>query len=100
MKTNITRATVTDKHNIVTVRLIGYDYKETAWAMIQLMDCTTYMHKPATIIAVDSDNYTISFKGTDGPTIMAFMREVIGFDETVETMTENGIACQWKMSNW
>ena len=98
--TNITRAIVTDKNNTVTIRLVGYDYKETAWTMVQLMDCATYMDKPATIVAVDADNYSISLKNTDGVTMMAYMREIIGFDETVETMTDNGIACQWELTNW
>lgn len=97
---NITRAIVTDRNNTVTVRLVGYDYKDIAWKMVQLMDAATYMDKPATIIAVDSDNYSISFKNTDGVTIMAFMREHIGFDEIVETMKDNGIACQWELTNW
>ena len=100
MTTEITKAVVTHRNNITTVRLVGYDYKEIAWKMVLLMDATTYTGKPAAIIAVDSDNYSISFKNIDGPTIMAFMREVIGFDEVVETMTENGIACQWEMINW
>ena len=100
MSNNITRAVVTDKNNTVTVRLVGYEYKDIAWKMVQLMDAATYMDKPATIIAVDSDNYSISFKNTDGVTIMAFMREYIGFDEIVETMKDNGIACQWELTNW
>lgn len=100
MSNNITRATVTDKNKVVTVKLVGYDYKATAWAMIQLMDAVTYRDKPAEIIAVDSDNFTINFKNTDGPTVMALMRELVDFDEIVETMTENGIACQWELTNW
>lgn len=100
MKNNITRAIVTDRHNTTTIRLVGYDYKDIAWAMVQLMDTATYLDKPATVIAVDADNYSISLKGIDGVTIMAYMRELIGFDETVETMVENGIACQWEMTNW
>ena len=100
MSKNITKAVVTDKNNTVTVRLVGYDYKDIAWKMVQLMDTATYMDKPATIIAVDSDNYSISLKNTDGVTMMAFMREHIGFDEIVETMTSNGIACQWELTNW
>ena len=100
MSKNITKAVVTDKNNAVTIRLVGYDYKDIAWTMVQLMDCATYMDKPATITAVDADNYSISLKGTDGVTMMAFMREIISFDEVVETMANNGIACQWELINW
>ena len=98
---NITRAIITDRNNITTIRLVGYEYKEIATVMVQIMDmATTWADKPATIIAVDFDSYSISFKGVDGITIMAYTREFVQFDETVELMRENGIACQWEMSNW
>lgn len=104
MRTEITKVTVTNRHDIVTVKLVGYDYKEIAWTMIQLMDCATHREHwtdtPATIVAVDSDFDSVSFKDIDAVTIMAFMRELVDFDEIVETMTNNGIACQWELTNW
>ena len=104
MRTEIRRAVVTDRDNTVTVELVGYDYKEIAWVVVQLMDCATHREHwtdtPATIVAVDSDFNRISFKDIDAVTIMAFMRELVDFDEVVETMTNNGIACQWELSNW
>lgn len=96
----ISKATITDRHNTTTIELKGYDYKRMAWALLQLMEMATLADKPATIVAVDTDAFSISFKGIDGITIMAYMREIERFDETVETMAENGIACQWEMSNW
>lgn len=105
MRTEITKVTVTNRNNIVTVKFVGYDYKEIAWTMVQLMDKATHRelhwpYTPAVIVAVDSDFETVSFKDIDPLTIMAFIRELVDFDEIVETMTENGIACQWEMTNW
>lgn len=104
MTTKFTKVTVTNKNDIVTVKFVGYDYKEIAWVMVQLMDKATHRecwaNTPAIIVAVDSDFETVSFKDIDPLTIMAFIREFVDFDETVETMAENGIACQWEMTNW